>query len=192
MLSTDIDNPTAVPYFLWDQPITVAEVRRRLAEGDDNERFYLIGKIMREARDTDVWRFTTPREVRDNWDKIARYLGRRRVFWEFLFEAWESNGWIEEAMNIERLSKYRSEIIEIAKRHGASNIRVFGSVARGEADSNSDVDFLVDLEKGRSLFDLGGLLVDLERLLGRRVDVVTENGLRPRIKDRVMSEARAI
>jgi predicted nucleotidyltransferase len=95
-------------------------------------------------------------------------------------------------MTIDRLSEYRDEIIEIAERHGASNIRVFGSVARGEADRNSDVDLLVDLEKGRSLFDLGGLLADLEKLLGCRVDVVTENGLRPRIKDRVLSEARVI
>jgi len=95
-------------------------------------------------------------------------------------------------MNIDRLAKYRAEILGIARRHGASNIRVFGSVARGDADLNSDVDLLVDLEKGRSLLDLGGLLVDLEALLGCRVDVVTESGLRPRIKDRVLNEARAI
>jgi hypothetical protein len=94
MLSTDLDNPSAVPYFLWDQPMTVREVRRLLAEGDDDKRFYLIGKIMREARDTDVWKFTTPREVRDNWEKIVTNLGRRRAFWEFIFEAWEREGWI--------------------------------------------------------------------------------------------------
>ncbi len=65
------------------------------------------------------------------------------------------------------------------------NIRVFGSVARGEADSKSDIDLLVDLEPGRSLFDLGGLLMDLQDLLGHKVDVVTERGLR----ERVMKEA---
>ena len=95
-------------------------------------------------------------------------------------------------MGIDRLAKYREQILEVARRHGASNLRVFGSVARGDDDVDSDVDFLVDLEKGRSLLDLGGLQVDLERLLERRVDVVTENGLRPRIRERVLSEAQAI
>ena len=95
-------------------------------------------------------------------------------------------------MNIDRLKKHRTEILKIAARHGASNIRVFGSVARGDADDRSDIDFLVDLEDGRSLFDLGGLLVDLEKLLGCPVDVVTENGLRPRIRERVLHEARGI
>ena len=77
----------------------------------------------------------------------------------------------------------------MAAAHGARNIRVFGSVARGQADEESDVDFLVDLEPGRSLLDLGGLLMDMRELLGRRVDVVTEKGLRPRIRDRVFREA---
>lgn len=95
-------------------------------------------------------------------------------------------------MSIDRLSKYRGEILELAERHGASNLRVFGSVARGDDDKDSDIDFLVDLEKGRSLLDLGGLQVDLEMLLGCQVDVVTENGLRPRIRERVLDEARAI
>ena len=66
---------------------------------------------------------------------------------------------------------------------------MFGSAARGEADARSDVDFLVDLEPGRSLLDLGGLLVDLEKLLGCKVDVVTEKGLRERIRERVLNEA---
>lgn len=95
-------------------------------------------------------------------------------------------------MNIEQISKKRTEIAEIARRHGASNIRVFGSIARGEADNSSDVDFLVDLERGRSLLDLGGLLMDLQQLFGRPVDVVTEKSLRPRIRERVLREARAI
>ncbi len=95
-------------------------------------------------------------------------------------------------MNIDQVSIKRNEIVQIAKRYGASNIRVFGSVARGEADIESDIDFLVDLERGRSLLDLGGLLMDLQNLLGRPVDVVTEKGLRPRIRERVLREARAI
>lgn len=95
-------------------------------------------------------------------------------------------------MKIEQIAKRRAEILQIAEKYGATNIRVFGSVSRGEADENSDIDFLVDLESGRSLFDLGGLLMELEKLLGRRVDVVTEKGLRPRIRERVLREARVI
>ena len=83
----------------------------------------------------------------------------------------------------------RDEILQMASRHGAHNVRIFGSVARGEADEQSDLDVLVDLETGRSLFDLGGLLVDLEELLGCPVDVVTEQGLRDRIRHRVLQEA---
>jgi len=96
-------------------------------------------------------------------------------------------------MGVEELLKAkREEILRIAARHGAVNIRVFGSVARGDARPDSDVDFLVDLEPGRSLLDLGGLLMDLQDLLGRNVDVVTERGLRPRIRDRVLAEAMAL
>lgn len=83
----------------------------------------------------------------------------------------------------------REAILSAAGRRGAVNVRVFGSVARGEADEASDIDFLVDLEPGRSLFDLGGLLSDLEEILGRPVDVVTEKGLRPRLRERVLREA---
>jgi uncharacterized protein len=87
------------------------------------------------------------------------------------------------------LAQLRAEILAAAARHGASNVRVFGSVARGEADAGSDVDFLVDFEPGRSLLDLAGLLIDLEDLLGHRVDVVTEPGLKARIRQRVLAEA---
>jgi predicted nucleotidyltransferase len=86
----------------------------------------------------------------------------------------------------------KEQILALAAKHGASNIRVFGSVANGTADQDSDIDFLVDLEKDRSLFDLGGLLMDLQKLLNRNVDIVTENGLHWYIKDRVLSEAKPI
>jgi uncharacterized protein len=89
----------------------------------------------------------------------------------------------------ELLQEKREDILRIATRRGASNVRVFGSVARGEADSKSDIDLLVDLEPGRSLFDLGGLLMDLQDLLGHKVDVVTERGLRERIREHVLREA---
>ena len=89
----------------------------------------------------------------------------------------------------ELLQEKREDILRIASKRGASNVRIFGSVARGEADSKSDIDLLVDLEPGRSLFDLGGLLMDLQDLLGHKVDVVTERGLRERIRERVLQEA---
>ncbi len=85
-------------------------------------------------------------------------------------------------MRFDEFQNKRETILQIARRHGTSNVRVFGSVSRGEATADSDVDFLVDLEQGRSLFDLGGLLMDLQEFLGCRVDVVTEKGLRPRIR----------
>lgn len=79
--------------------------------------------------------------------------------------------------------------MRIAAKHGARNIRVFGSMARGEANEQSDIDFLVEMERGRSLLDMGGMLVDLEVLLQRPVDVVTEAGLKKRIRNRVLQEA---
>lgn len=92
-------------------------------------------------------------------------------------------------MALEQIKESASDVRNIAARHGARNIRIFGSVARGEADSESDIDFLVDMEPGRSLFDLGGLYMDLRNLLGCDIDVVTEKGLRERIRDRVLKEA---
>lgn len=89
----------------------------------------------------------------------------------------------------ERLKENRADILRLCAAYGARNLRVFGSVARGQADARSDVDFLVDMEPGRSLFDLGGLQYELERLLGRPVDVVTERGLKARVRDRVLREA---
>ena len=89
----------------------------------------------------------------------------------------------------ELLQEKREDILRVAARRGAFNVRVFGSVARGEADEKSDIDLLVDLEPGRSLFDLGGLLMDLQELLNHKVDIVTERGLRARIRDRVLKEA---
>lgn len=90
------------------------------------------------------------------------------------------------------LKTRRKEILEIAARNGAVNVRVFGSVARGENRPDSDIDFLVNLEAGRSLLDLARLLRELNILLGYPVDVITEAGLRPRIKPQVLKEARPI
>jgi predicted nucleotidyltransferase len=83
----------------------------------------------------------------------------------------------------------RSQIMQIAARNGVRRLRVFGSVARGTDDEHSDIDFLVELAPDRSLFDLGKFLYEIRSLLGRDVDVVTEKGLKPRIRERVLAEA---
>lgn len=90
---------------------------------------------------------------------------------------------------LEGLRQNKAAIERIARRWGARNVRIFGSVARGEAQARSDVDLLVELEPGRSLIDLGGFIADVEELLGCRVDVVSERGLRPRFRDRILQEA---
>ena len=92
----------------------------------------------------------------------------------------------------EIIADKKEQILASAAKHGASNVRMFGSVAKGTADEKSDIDFLVDLEEGRSLFDLGGLLMDLQELFGGEVDVLTKNGLHWYIKKQVISEARPV
>jgi hypothetical protein len=89
----------------------------------------------------------------------------------------------------ELLKEKREDILRIATKYGAHNVRIFGSLARGEADEHSDIDFLVEMEPGRSLLDLGGLQAELEALFGCHVDVVTEKGLKARIRGRVLAEA---
>jgi predicted nucleotidyltransferase len=96
-------------------------------------------------------------------------------------------------MGIERLlQSNRSHILELAARHGARNVRVFGSFARGEAGPDSDIDFLVECGPHTSPFFPGGLLMDLEELLGRKVDIVTERGLHPYLRDKILREAIAL
>ncbi len=95
LLSTDLDDAQAVPYVLWDEPLTVAEIRQCLANGSETERVRLLGKILREARDTDVWKFTTPQAVWRDWAKLEPHLGRRREFWKFLFEFWREEGLLD-------------------------------------------------------------------------------------------------
>lgn len=90
---------------------------------------------------------------------------------------------------IEVLKQKREEILHIAARHGAGNVRLFGSVARGEAVEGSDIDLLVEMEEGRSLLDQAALLLDLQELLGGSVDVVSDRGLKDRIRERVLKEA---
>ena len=94
LLSTDLDSPLSVPYFLWDEPLTVAELKEKLACASEDERIRLLGKVLREARDTDVWLFTSPAEVILLWDKLERHLGRRRKFWLFIVSKWQELGLI--------------------------------------------------------------------------------------------------
>lgn len=89
----------------------------------------------------------------------------------------------------ELLADKREEILAIAAKHGAYNVRIFGSVARGEATNESDIDFLVEMGTNRSPWFPVGLIRDLEDLLGRKVDVATEKGLKERIRERVLQEA---
>lgn len=93
---------------------------------------------------------------------------------------------------LELLKNKKREILNLAEKYGAYNIRIFGSVARGEDDEKSDIDFLVDFKEGVSLLDWGGLLMDLKNLLGHNVDVATEKVLKKRIKDRVLKEAKPL
>jgi hypothetical protein len=87
------------------------------------------------------------------------------------------------------LAKYRTEILNLAMRHGVREVRVFGSFARGEESEGSDLDLLVTLGEGRSLLDLVGLKQDVEDLVHRPVDVVTEKALSPYLRKRVLSQA---
>jgi predicted nucleotidyltransferase len=96
---------------------------------------------------------------------------------------------IEKMFTIDALRVHREQILAVAAKFGAKNVRVFGSVARGEAHSESDVDLLVDFEPGRSLFDHAGLVIELEALLARKVEIGTTNGLRERYRHRIVNEA---
>ena len=87
------------------------------------------------------------------------------------------------------LREKREQILQIAQKHGARNVRVFGSVAKGEARARSDVDLLVEMESGRSLLDMIAIKQDLEDLLGRKVDVVTEAAVSPYIRESVLNGA---
>jgi predicted nucleotidyltransferase len=91
--------------------------------------------------------------------------------------------------DLPRLRDRRDEILRSAAEHGAGNVRVFGSMVRGDADATSDVDLLVEMEPGRSLLDLVGLWQDLEDLLGTQVDVLSDGGVSPHLRERIYAEA---
>jgi hypothetical protein len=91
-LTVDLTEEDARPYFLWDEDVTIRELRERLHGADEPERLRLLGKLLREARDTDVWSFVSLAEVVDALPRLGRHLGRRRRFWEFLIDGWRRLG----------------------------------------------------------------------------------------------------
>ena len=93
---------------------------------------------------------------------------------------------------LQEIQQKKKEILAVARQYGIVNVRIFGSVARGDDNPQSDIDFLVDLEEGCTLFDLGGALVKLQDLLGRKVDIVTKNGLHWYLREKIMKEARSL
>lgn len=93
-LSDRLDVPQSQPYFIWDTPITVADLRERLRHPDPRERSLWMARIMREARYADVWRFLSLNDVLERYDMIRRHLGRRRRFWDFLIQGWRDDGLI--------------------------------------------------------------------------------------------------
>jgi predicted nucleotidyltransferase len=94
--------------------------------------------------------------------------------------------------DLDAIRERRSEILDRASHHGARNVRVFGSAARGDAGPSSDVDLLVEMEPGRSLLDFVGLWQELEDLLGLKVDLVSEGGISPYLREQILSEAIAL
>ena len=93
---------------------------------------------------------------------------------------------------LDAVRQRRTEILELARKHGATNVRIFGSVLRGDDGADSDVDLLVDAPGPTSAWFPAGLILDLEELLRRKVDVITERGLSPFIRDRVLREAQPV
>ena len=91
-LTADLSQRDHRPYFLWDEDVTVAELEAVMRGGPEPERLRLLGKMLREARDIDVWQFVTPTQVARALPQLGRRLGRRRPFWEFLIHGWQADG----------------------------------------------------------------------------------------------------
>jgi len=96
-LALNLSDPGVRPYFLWDEDISVAELHEALRpDGDSHERLRLMGKLLREARDVDVWDFVSPEDVRVALPALGRRLGRRRRFWKFLIDGWCRDGLLQQ------------------------------------------------------------------------------------------------
>lgn len=95
-LTTDLAHDDRRPYFLWDEDVSIAELRSVLAGPPSDDRDRLFAKMLREARDIDVWHFVTPRDVASALDRLARRIGRRHAFWKWLIDGWRSDGLLTE------------------------------------------------------------------------------------------------
>lgn len=95
VLTTDLRRADERPYFLWDEELTVRELREALHGQDESERLRLLAKLLREARDDEVWQLVTPADVAAALPRVAHRLGRRRAFWEFLIAGWRADGLLE-------------------------------------------------------------------------------------------------
>jgi hypothetical protein len=91
-MTTDLGQEDLRPYFLWDEDTSIAELRASLAQPDSDERLRLLGKMLREARDSDVWQFVSPDEVAAELPRLGRHLGRRKDFWEYVIGRWRARG----------------------------------------------------------------------------------------------------
>lgn len=91
-LSANLSDADARPYFLWDEDVTLGEFRDRLGSADPAQRLQALAKLLREARDSDVWQFVTPQDVADAMPRLGRKLGRRQAFWSFLIDGWQRLG----------------------------------------------------------------------------------------------------
>ncbi len=96
------------------------------------------------------------------------------------------------AKNPPSLAQLRSTVLHVTKKHGAKNVRVFGSFARGDQRKTSDIDLLVDLPESASILELAGLKLDLEETLNRKVDVLTDDSISPYLRDRILCEAKPL
>jgi hypothetical protein len=94
-LTTDMTDPAGRPYFLWDEDVSIAELKAALAGDDAYQRDRLLGKMLREARDIDVWHFVSPKVVAEALPRLERRIGRRFGFWNFLIEGWRSDGLLQ-------------------------------------------------------------------------------------------------
>lgn len=94
-LTTEMTELDKRPYFMWDEDISIQELKQKLHEGSTWDRERLMGKMLREARDVDVWHFVTPKEVARMLPVIERRIGRRLGFWQFLIQAWYENGLLQ-------------------------------------------------------------------------------------------------
>ena len=94
MCSRALDSDDAQPYFVWDQPLTVADLRDRLSHADPDEKLTWMARILRDARFDDVWRFVTLDDILSRWPLLAARLGRRRPFWTWILDRWRADGLI--------------------------------------------------------------------------------------------------